>query len=677
MNDRVESGRSEWGQGTAGDGLVACPRQNQGMDETTLEGALLEGPLAGLDAGDQAVFLERLRPVVDDLGRLVGRLYPDAESGELVEALVRAAARRFAERPGTLRLLDDERLGKPDWFQRPSMVGYSAYVDRFAGDIPGVIDRIPYLLELGVTYLHLMPFMLAREGENDGGYAVADYLKVDPRFGSDEDFDRLSTALRESGISLCVDVVVNHTADTHEWARRALAGDPAFQSYFRMFPDRDLPDRHEAHLREIFPDTDPGSFTWRPEIERWVWTTFHEYQWDLDYSNPVVLVEMSGVLLDLANRGADVLRIDAPAFLWKELGTMCENLDGAHQVLQVWRILTELACPGVLLLAEAIVPIEDTMRYFGSGDAAGRESQLAYHHFFMVLLWSALAEQNARLLTAALRRAGPIPPGSAWCTYVRSHDDIGWAITPEDAGTVGLDDHLHREFLSDFYTGSYPTSFARGEVFQFNPETLDRRVSGTTASLAGLEQGLDAGDETAVDLAFARMRLLYALVAAHGGIPLVWSGDELALCNDPADPRVDEDSRWIHRPFLDPGDIADRLDPATAAGRMFSVLSEVMAARARSPELHAQVATVPDWSGNDAVFCLVRSGQVGRLVVLANVTASDQTVDAGRLHELGLADGALDRLTGRHRSGDVDLAPYEVVWLVPEATAGRGDLLQH
>lgn len=629
----------------------------------TLEGALLEGPLAGLEAGDRTVFLERLRPLVDDLGRLVERLYPDAETDGVVEGLVLAAGHRFAARPETLRQVDDERLARPDWFQQPTMVGYSAYVDRFAGDIPGVAERIPYLLELGVNYLHLMPFMLAREGESDGGYAVADYLRVDPRFGSDEDFDRLCSSLRDAGISLCVDVVVNHTADTHDWAQRAVAGDPAFQSYFRMFPDRELPDRYEAHLREIFPDTDPGSFTWIPEMERWVWTTFHDYQWDLDYSNPVVLVEMSGVLLDLANRGADVLRIDAPAFLWKELGTMCENLDGAHRILQVWRILTELACPGVLLLAEAIVPIKDTMRYFGSGDAAGRESHLAYHHFFMVLLWSALAEQNARLLTAALRRAGPIPPGSAWCTYVRSHDDIGWAITPEDAGTVGLDDHLHREFLSEFYTGSFPMSFARGKVFQFNPETLDRRVSGTTASLAGLEQGLEAGDETAVDLAFARLRLLYALVAAHGGIPLVWSGDELALRNDPADPLVDEDSRWVHRPALEPGDVADRLDPATPAGRMFSALSEVMAARAGSPELHARAAADAEWSGNDAVFCLVRSGHAGRLIVLANVTDSTQTVDAQRLDELGLADTRVDRLTGRVRKGDLELDPYEVVWL--------------
>lgn len=633
------------------------------MDQRLRQNAL--DPLVGLGRLEAAIFIDRLDLVLPDLERLVGDLYPDADVGAVVADLVRVAATRYAARSVDLRRLDLRRLARPDWFQQPDMVGYSAYVDRFAGDLAGVVDRIPYLRELGVTYLHLMPFMAAREGENDGGYAVADYDRVDARFGTNDDLERLAAALREAGISLCVDVVANHTSDDHEWARRALEGDATHQGYYRMFADRDLPDRYEAHLREIFPDTDPGCFTWRPEIDRWVWTTFHDYQWDLDYSNPTVLVGMTDVLLGLANRGAEILRIDAPAFLWKELGTMCENLDGAHQILQVWRVVTSLACPGVLLLAEAIVPIEDTKRYLGVGEATGKECQLAYHHFFMVLLWSALAERNARLLTAALDRAGSIPTESAWCTYVRSHDDIGWAITPVDAGTVGLDDHLHREFLTDFYTGSFGGSFAEGEVFQFNPETLDRRVSGTTASLAGVELALETGDDVHLELAYARIRLLYALVAVHGGIPLIWSGDELGLRNDWTDPRVDEDTRWIHRPALSADDLADRVDPTTVPGRVFGILGDVMRRRAASPELHAGAAPTVAWSGDDAVLCLVRSSARGLLVALANVSPEPRSVAAGRLGELGLGPRSKDRLTGRRVEGDLALAPYDVVWLVP------------
>ena len=621
--------------------------------------------LDGMEPIARAIFADRLELVRPDLRRLVDQLYPDADTDAIVADLVGVAASRYAARSVDLRRLDLRRLAQPDWFQRPAMVGYSCYVDRFAGDLAGVVDRIPYLAELGVTYLHLMPFLSARDGENDGGYAVSDYDRVDARLGTNDDLERLTTALRDAGISLCVDVVANHTADDHEWARQALAGDAGYQAYYRMFPDRTLPDRYEAHLREIFPDTDPGCFTWRDEIDRWVWTTFHDYQWDLDYSNPTVLVEMTDVLLGLANRGAEVLRIDAPAFLWKQLGTMCENLDGAHQILQVWRAITSVACPGVLLLAEAIVPIEDTKRYLGVGDATGKECQLAYHHFFMVLLWSALAEQNARLLTAALRRAGPIPRESAWCTYVRSHDDIGWAITPVDAGTVGLDDHLHREFLTDFYTGAFGGSFAEGEVFQFNPETLDRRVSGTTASLAGLELALETGDDVHLELAFGRIRLLHALVAVHGGIPVIWSGDELGLRNDWSDPRVDEDTRWIHRPLLPDGELADRTDPSTVPGRVFGIFQEIARRRAASPELHAATSTTVDWSGDDAVFCLVRSGARGRLVAFANVSPHLRSVTAGRLTELGLGTSPVDRLGGRPVDGDLVLDPYDVVWLVP------------
>lgn len=642
------------------------------IDPTLIDEALRTeldaGSLAALGRFERSVFWDRVDVHLDDLVRPLRLLYPEPELPRLVGDLLGIAARRHAERPEELRRLDLRRQAEPDWFQQSSMVGYAAYADRFAGDLAGVADHIDHLRAFGVTYLHLMPLLAAREGENDGGYAVADWDAVEPRLGTMADLERLAGRLRAAGISLCVDLVANHTADTHPWARAALAGDPRHLAYYRTFPDRDLPDRHELTLREIFPDTDPGNFTWRPEIERWVWTTFHDYQWDLDYSNPVVLAEMTDVLLRLANRGAEVVRLDAVAFLWKELGTPCENLPQAHAVLQVWHAVTRIAAPGVLLLAEAIVPIEQTKPYLGVGEATGKESHLAYHHFFMVLAWSALAEGNVRLLTAALERAGPIPRSTAWCTYVRSHDDIGWAITPTDAGLVGLDDHAHRTFLADFYTGRFPGSFACGKVFQHNPRTDDRRVSGTTAALAGLEAALDAGDESAIDLAIARIRLLHALAAAHGGIPLIWSGDELATTNDHDyrhDPSHTDDNRWIHRPAIDWSRAEDRHDPSTPTGRVFSDLVSIMSARAASPQLHAAADTIPVWTHNDSVFGLVRNSARGLVLVVGNVTAETQRLTAGRLADLGFTGGT-DLLGSLPvAAGDLDLAPYEVRWLSP------------
>lgn len=638
------------------------------IDDTFLH-QLRAGPLAGLDASAQAVFVDRVDVLADDLLGPLGALYPDRPVDEIARALIRLAARRHAERPVDLRRLDTKRLSQPDWFQAPEMVGYATYTDRFAGDLPGVVDRIGYLRDLGVRYLHLMPLLRPREGENDGGYAVADHDAVDPRLGTMADLESLAAALRESDISLCIDVVANHTADTHPWAQAALAGDPTYQAYYFLFPDRDLADTHERHLREIFPDTDPGNFTWQPEIGRWAWTTFHDYQWDLDYSNPQVLVEMTDVLLRLANRGAEVLRLDAVAFLWKRLGTPCENLPEAHAILQVWRAITRLACPGVLLLAEAIVPIEQTKPYLGTGRATGRECHLAYHHFLMVLLWSALAERRAGLATAALSRAGAIPPDTSWCTYVRSHDDIGWAITPADTATVGLDDHAHRSFLTDFYTGTFPGSWARGDVFQFNPRTADRRVVGTTASLAGLEAALADGDPIAEDRAIARIGLLHAVVAAHGGIPLIWSGDELGLTNDDAwrsDPSTADDNRWMHRPRLPEDGVAARNDPSTPAGRVFGRLAAIMRARARCPEVHAAAPSTPVHLGTDDALGILRHGARGRLLVVANVTDRDTVVPGDRLGDLGFGGPRHDRLAGEDLgAGDLALDPYACRWLVP------------
>ena len=642
-----------------------------------LRSALAAGPLSEMSSVEREIFFDRVELHYEDLVRPLGLLYGERRDlGALVPGYLQTAAEHYAARSEELRLMDLRRLAQPDWFQESDMVGYACYADRFAGDLKGVVDRIPYLQELGVTYLHLMPLLAARQGENDGGYAVVDYTSVDPRLGTMSDLNTVASELRRAGISLCIDVVGNHTADTHAWAQRALAGDEDHQAYYYMYPDRDIPDRYEATLREIFPDSSPGSFTWQPEIDRWVWTTFRDYQWDLNYSNPTVLGEMASVILGLANHGADVLRLDAVAFMWKQLGTTSENLPEAHAILQVWRALSRIVAPGVLLLAEAIVPVDETVPYFGVGAATGKECELAYHHFFMVLLWSSLAEQKVSLMTRAMSRAPSIPSGGAWLTYVRSHDDIGWAITPSDAATAGLDDFAHRDFLSDVYTGQFPGSFARGEVCQENPKTSDRRVTGTTASLAGLQQAVESGDDVARELAFARIRLVYAMVDAQGGIPIIWSGDEIGTLNDYSYVDVPEhadDTRWIHRPAVASPAVDDRHKPETIAGRVHSDLAAVFGARKRTHQFHAAARTEVMWSGNEAVLALLRTSSRGDVLVLGNFSPTSQLVPAGRLAELGFGGDLVDLLAGQSVSpvDHVALEPYETVWLTASTPTRR------
>jgi len=602
-----------------------------------------------LDAGVRAVF----EPDVAD--RLVARLADLAVSGWL-------------DRPQALRDRDRDRLLAPDWFQRPDALGYVAYADRFAATIDGVAKHIDYLRELGTTYLHLMPLLQPREGANDGGYAVADYREVRRDLGTMADLESLATALHDSGIALTIDLVLNHVAREHPWAAAARRGERHYRDYFLVFPDRTVPDQFERTLPEVFPDFAPGNFTWDDEMAAWVWTSFNDYQWDLNWSNPDVVCEFADLTLFLANRGVDCLRLDAIAFLWKRMGTDSQNQPEVHGLTRALRAVARIAAPSLLFKAEAIVGPADVVKYLGVGDYAGHVSDLAYHNSLMVQIWSALATRDARLLVRALEKFPPKPTTTAWATYLRCHDDIGWAIDDTDAWQVGWNGPAHRAFLSEWYAGRAPGSFARGEEFQVNEATGDSRTSGSAASLVGIEQALEVGDAPLLGRAVSRLHCAYAMVYGFGGIPLLYMGDELALLNDTS--YLDEsehagDNRWLHRPRM-PWDVAaHRHDTSTLAGRVFALVRHLGDVRRSLPSLHASVESVPVETTNPAVLAVLRRHAAGDLVQLYNVSEDWQRCDSGVLGSL--RDGELVE----HLGGDVPriedwrlvLPPYAAVWL--------------
>lgn len=589
----------------------------------------------------------------------------DAVDG--LERLVRVLSRRYRERRPELRTLDLERLLRPDWFQDPSMVGYVCYPARFAGSIAGVQERLDYLEALRIRYLHLMPLLATRAGETDGGYAVTDYRAVDPSLGTIDDLEQLCDELRRRGMSLCVDLVLNHTAAEHSWAMAARAGDPEAAALYRIFPDRRMPDRYEKTLPEVFPDLAPGNFTELAD-GRWVWTTFHAYQWDLDWSNPAVFIEMIEVLLNLANRGVDVFRLDAVAFMWKRLGTDCQNQPEVHDLLQALRACARIVAPAVIFKAEAIVAPGHLLDYLGTGRHHGKVSDMAYHNSLMVQFWSSLAARDTRLMADVLRRLPRKPSTTAWATYIRCHDDIGWAITPEDAASVGWTGQAHREFLSAFYSGAFPGSFARGELFNHVPETGDSRISGSLASLAGLEAALEAEDPHLIDEAIARIRLGHALMMAWDGVPLVYMGDEIGALNDRSygdDPDHRADNRWLHRPVMDWDAAARRRRPDTVEGRIFSDLVHLIDVRTRAPQLHAATPLEILDSGDPGVLAFARPHPLGALVALYNFSETPRSVGAtvasavveGRL--VDLLDGSTVPV-GRA----IEVASLGVRWLV-------------
>jgi len=648
------------------------PDDTTTLDQASLDNLvnrLIQEPLQRMDPMEQEIFRIRCQLYMPDVLRPLQRLYGDrSDFNQYLQAFLEIVARAYANRPGELRLLDIRRISEPDWFQQSRMMGYVCYVDRFAENLANVAGKIPYLKELGITYLHLMPLLKPRPGPNDGGYAVMDYRQVNPQLGTMDDLRELATQLRQAGISLCIDMVCNHTAKEHQWAQQAVAGDPTYQDYYLMFPDRTLPDQFEMTLPEVFPDFAPGNFTYYEKIDRWVWTTFNEYQWDLNYKNPAVFAEMLDIMLYLANQGVEILRLDAVAFMWKRLGTDSQNQPEAHYLLQAFRALARIAAPGLIFKAEAIVAPDRLISYLGRGLATHKECEIAYHNAFMVLLWSSLAERRVALMTHALQQMPDSPSGCAWITYVRCHDDIGWAVRDEDAAAIGMSGFLHRAFLSDFYSGRFPNSFARGSTFQYNPKTGDRRISGTLASLAGLAMAGEVKDWREVDLAVRRILLLHNLIFAFGGIPLIYMGDELGLLNEQRyldDPHLADDNRWMHRPHMDWQKAEERHDWQNITGWIFQGLCSLIQARKRTPALHAQAGAYAVWTHNEHIFGLIRASARGRLLILANFSEHPQTIPRYRLHQMGFDGILIDRLDDQPLDSwsDVQLEPYQALWL--------------
>jgi amylosucrase len=477
-----------------------------------------------------------------------------------------------------------------------------------------------------------------------------------------EQFAQLAEELRAEGISLVLDFVFNHTSDEHEWALRARQGDPDYERYYRVFADRSIPDLYERSLREIFPDEHPGAFTYYPEIKKWVWTTFHSYQWDLNYENPEVFISMAEELLFLANQGVDVLRLDAVAFIWKKVGTDCENLPEAHMLIQAFNAAVQTVAPSMLFKSEAIVHPDEVIKYIDL-----EECQVSYNPLVMALLWNTLATRDTRMLAQALRERFRLPAGCAWVNYVRCHDDIGWTFSDEDAARLGIDGFPHRQFLNSFFTGRFPGSFARGLPFQENPKTGDCRISGSCASLAGLEKALREETEAEVDLAVRRILLIHGVIMTVGGIPLIYLGDEVGMLNDYRylkDPAKAGDSRWVHRPYADPEKYTRRTDPASIEGRVYGGLQRLAALRQEHPEFAGQEMQVMD-TGSDKLLGYVRTGGAvgrsapGRILVVANFSEAAQSLPADRLRLYGLGYAFHDLISGEPLPfADLDLEPF-------------------
>jgi amylosucrase len=540
-------------------------------------------------AGADNLFYTRFVANTAAIHHLYHELYNDHPfKDESFALLIQTITNAYQQRSAALIAQDAVKEAKGNWFLSNEITGMSLYVDRFCGNLQTLGEKLDYFKTLGVNFLHLMPVMQSPEGESDGGYAVSDFRKVDKRFGTLKDLKKVKSQMSKEGMYLMMDIVLNHTSHHHDWAVKAKQGDVKYQDYYYIYSDRSIPNQFDAAMPDVFPDTYPGNFTYNKDCNKWVMSVFHAYQWDLNFNNPSVLVAMLDTIFFYANIGVDILRIDAPAFIWKQIGTTCQNLPQAHTILRLIKQCVQVAAPGMALLGEAIVAPKEIMKYFGTGLYKAKECDFAYNATQMALQWDALATGDTQVMLAAQHEILQKPYGTSWITYTRCHDDIGLGYDDYMIQQAGFNPYEHRRFLKEYYSGAIPGSPASGALFSVNPKTQDARISGSLASLCGLERALQNKDEYATEMSVRKILLMQAQSFFIGGIPMLFYGDEMAYTNDYSyqqDPGKSYDNRWMHRPIINWEKNKKMTEEGTMEHRVFTDTQQLIAIRKKLPVL--------------------------------------------------------------------------------------------
>lgn len=606
------------------------------------------------------LFQKRMKKHHDELRWLYMELY---QNDDMFAELCSQLYEYDAQRGRQLKERDLAREKQPDWYKKNDILGMMMYIDNYAGNLKGVEEKLDYLEESQVNYIHLMPFLDTPKGRSDGGYAVSDFRKVQPQLGTMDDLESLTRACHDKGMNVCMDFVMNHTSEDHEWAVRARHGEGEYMSRYFFYKDYAIPSEYEKTVPQVFPTTAPGNFTWLEDAGHFVMTTFYPYQWDLNYGNPRVFNEMVYNFLFLANKGIDVMRIDAVPYIWKELGTKCRNLPQVHTIVRMMRMICEIVCPGVLLLGEVVMEPEKVVPYFGTVEKP--ECHMLYNVTTMATTWHTVATRDTRLLRLQMDIVSSLPKEYVFLNYLRCHDDIGWGLDYQWLMQFGIGEVSHKKYLNDFLTGAIPEAFGRGELYNSDPTSGDARLCGTTASLCGIEKAAYERDEAALERAVRLDLMLHAYMLTQSGIPVIYSGDEIGQENDYSyhqDPDRWSDSRYLHR-----GKFRWDLEPArkesgSVQQKLFDGIGKLEHIRKDSAVFHtdAQVSTVNTM--DDSVLGIVRENEGCRLTALFNFSEFDKTINLDEWNA-----GGTDLITGQKQEGNsVQMPGYGVCWLLKD-----------
>ena len=573
-------------------------------------------------------YQSRLNKCWDELKWLYCELYGQrADTEQRLQELAEAMRQFYDTRSKSLKETDCKREADPDWYRRNDLMGMMLYANNFGGTLRGTAEHIDYLKECGVNYLHLMPLLASPKGKSDGGYAVADFRTVQPELGTMKDFAALTDACHENGINVCLDFVMNHTSDEHEWARRARAGEKAYQDRYFFFDDYTIPDQYEKTCPQVFPTTAPGNFTWLPDCRKVVMTTFYPYQWDLNYSNPRVFNEMMYNFLYLANQGMDIIRIDAVPYIWKELGTNCRNLPQVHTIVRMMRMIGEIVCPGIVLLGEVVMEPDKVAPYFGTVEKP--ECHMLYNVTTMATTWHTVATRDIRLLRKQMDIVCALPREYTFLNYLRCHDDIGWGLDYATLKEWGMEEVPHKKYLNDYFQGKIEGSVSRGELYNEDPVTGDARFCATTASMCGVESAGFEQDDEKMNWAIRKDLMLHAYMFTQSGIPMLYSGDEIGQVNDytyKEDPEKAPDSRYIHRGKFSWDLVENIKDKASVQGRIFNGLEDLEKIRRTEAVFNTDAEVYTKDYDDTSILWIVRKAEGEELHAVFNFSDQGKTI---------------------------------------------------
>jgi amylosucrase len=569
------------------------------------------------------VYETRFARHLDELKWLYMELYGN---GSMFAELCDNLYRFYEARNEDLKTRDIMREECPDWYKQNDMLGMMFYIDNFAGNMKGVESKLDYLEKSNVNYIHLMPFLDTVEGRSDGGYAVADFRKVQEKLGTMEDLESLTAACHKKDMNVCMDFVMNHTSEDHEWAKKARQGNGEYMSRYFFFDNYSIPAEYEKTVPQVFPTTAPGNFTWLEDAEHFVMTSFYPYQWDLNYKNPRVFNEMMYNFLFLANKGIDIIRIDAVPYIWKELHTQCRNLPQVHTIVRIMRMISEIVCPSVLLLGEVVMEPEKVVPYFGTVDKP--ECHMLYNVTTMATTWHTVATRDIGLLRQQLDIVNSLPKEYVFLNYLRCHDDIGWGLDYASLEREGIRERPHKQYLNDYFQGYVGESVSRGELYNADPISGDARFCGTTASMCGIEKAGFEQDQEAMERAIQKDVMLHAYMFMQSGIPVLYSGDEIGQVNDytyKEDPNKAADSRYIHRGVMRWDLVENISDPETVEGKVFERLDQLEHIRKTEKVFvsNADTWTLDTWEAG--VLCIGRYYEGDKLIGLFNFSEYDRT----------------------------------------------------